>query len=228
MGIDAPIDIALDEESGVVGSPVAPSPSQALSDKLWIGFKGGLNGALRVVLNPRLFVFTDHPSGQKVVVIRVEDEIAPFFVAKSIKIFLLLQNLTPDSIGATGHAGSSTIKVVRGRDLEVAALDVALAEPVPAAGDNVGITITGDTLKDTHGAHVLILKRSKKPWKNSERPGNIIIDQDGDRGGDTWDGLLHLKTFVGDFSVTNFDPRVVDGMGEPLKGMELGRGGDKD
>lgn len=105
----SPINIALNEESGVVGSPITTGPSQTLSQELRVGLEGSLEHALLVILNVRLPVVIDQPPRDEVVIIGIEVEFAPFLVADAIKEERISEDAGTKSVGAAGHAGRSTI-----------------------------------------------------------------------------------------------------------------------
>lgn len=58
-------------QAGVVGPPIAARPSQALRYKVPADFEGSFDGAVSMHLNRNVPAILDQPSGEKIVVIRV-------------------------------------------------------------------------------------------------------------------------------------------------------------
>lgn len=69
--------VSLPDQARPVASPVAAGPSRALVEELETVLEGSLDLALALVLDPRLPLVAYQPTSHKVVVIRVQDVVAP-------------------------------------------------------------------------------------------------------------------------------------------------------
>lgn len=94
-GPNLPPDVPLPDEASPIASPVAPRPSGALVKELVAVFEGGLELALRTVLNPSLPLMADEPARDKVVVVGVQNPASPFFILESMHKIRTRQNLRP-------------------------------------------------------------------------------------------------------------------------------------
>lgn len=70
------------------------------------------------------------PTRHEVVVISIQDVISPSLRFESLEELSASEDLGSVSSGTTGHARGSTVDIVSGRNLEVAAFDVRGAEPI--------------------------------------------------------------------------------------------------
>jgi hypothetical protein len=67
----------------------------------------------------------DKPSGQEIVIVRVQVIFPPSFPAKTVQKPWIDENLRPNGICPARHAGSPSVKIVRSRDLKIASMDIA-------------------------------------------------------------------------------------------------------
>lgn len=92
-------DISLAHQARPVTSPVAACPSGTLIEKLDPIFKGSLNFALVLVLNPGLPLMADQPSSNKVVIVGIQNPLSPLLVLKAMKKVVAGKDL--GSVGAS-------------------------------------------------------------------------------------------------------------------------------
>lgn len=86
-------DISLRSQAGPVAPPVASGPTRALVKELVAVLQSRLDFAFLVVLDPRLPLVTDQPSGNKVVVVGVQNPLPPFLVLESLEELVAGQDL---------------------------------------------------------------------------------------------------------------------------------------
>ena len=97
-------DMSLRAQAGVIGPPVAPSPTRTLVQELDIILQRGFELTFLVVLDPSLPLMGHEPAGDKVIVVRIELELGPSLSLKTVKEQGTLQDLGPEGARASGHA----------------------------------------------------------------------------------------------------------------------------
>lgn len=64
--------MALGKHAGQIASPIASRPSSALLEEFRVVLKSGLDFDFWMILNISLPAVRDHPTGDKVIIIRIE------------------------------------------------------------------------------------------------------------------------------------------------------------
>lgn len=178
-----------------------------------------------LVLNPGLPLVADQPASDEVVIVSVEDVLAPLLSLEALEEVVAGENLGSVSAGASRHAGSAAVDVVGGGDLEVATLNVGRTKPVE---DTSGPVALPDALNSLAGADTTdlgVLEGSENPGHEGRGPGNIVVGHDGDLGGNLGKSLADLETLVRDRSGEDLDIGVRKAASELLEsGVLLNRG----
>ena len=199
--------MSLRNETGVIASPVAASPSRTLIQELDVVLESRLNLALHVVLDPSLPSIGDQPTRNKVVIISVELEFAPTLRLESIQEQWALQDLGSEGTRTTRHAGGSTIESMCCRDLKVASLNVSCTEPVVQDIADWAISDSLNSLTRANASHLSIFKGGKEPGQNGSWPRDIVVCHDDDGGFHLWDGLADLDSLVCNGDLESSDVR---------------------
>lgn len=214
-------DVPLAREAGPVAAPVAARPPRALVEELGAVFQRRLELAFALVLNPRLPLMADEPPRHKVVVVGVENPLAPFLVFEPVEEVVALQNLRSIGACATRHAGCATVHVVRGRNLKVAPLNVSRAEPVPHPVSQRRIPFAPNALVRADTTHLGILKGGEEPGHERRGPGDVVVGHDGNGSLDLRQGLAHLQALVGNGSVEDADGGISKSSNQLVQGLSL-------
>lgn len=78
-------NVALGNQAGPVAPPVAASPARALVKEFVAVFQRGFDFALVLILDPGFPLVADQPTGDKIVVVSIQDPLSPFLILKSVK-----------------------------------------------------------------------------------------------------------------------------------------------
>ena len=233
-GADARKHMSLVHQTSPVAPPIASGPPRALVEELGAGFERRLNLAFGVVLHPRLPLVGDQPPRHVIVVVGVEDVLAPFLILETVEEIVALENLGAVRASATRHARGSAIDVVGSRDLKVAPLNVGCAEPVVDAGHQVAVH-TLHALAGSDASHPLvILKRRQDPGHERRRPLYVVVGHDRDCCLDVISvkGLADLEALVRLVDVQHFDLGLLGThskrLGHLLEGLVLVPSGHED
>lgn len=233
-GADARQHMSLVHQTGPIAPPIASGPPRALVEEFGAGLERRLNLAFRVVLHPRLPLVGDQPPRHVVVVVGVEDVLAPFLVLEAVEEIVALENLGAVRASATRHARGSAVDVVGGRDLKVAPLNVGCAEPIVDAGHKVAVH-TLHALAGPDTSHPLvILKRRKDPGHERRRPLDVVVGHDRNCCLDviSVEGLADLEALVRLVDVQHFDLGLLGArskrLGHLFEGLVLVPGGHED
>lgn len=175
-------NVSLTDKTGPVAAPVAASPARALVEELGAVLQSGLKLALLLVLDPCLPLMADEPASDKVVVVGVEDVLAPLLGLEALKEVVAGQNLRSVGTSSARHAGCTAIEVVRGRDLEVASLNVSSTEPVEDASGQRAIPDALNSLAGADATNLGVFEGSEDPGHHGRRPGDIVVGHDGELG----------------------------------------------
>lgn len=207
-------NVLLVEHTGQITAPVASRPPSTLLQELGVVFQGGLNFGFRVVLHEGLPAVRHHPTGNKVVIVRIQLVFAkpPFLVGERVGEHLILKDLGAICNTASGHARKATIHVRRSCTFKVASLQVQSSQEIVNAlrerrGSCPAQSLTGD-----HTTVSLVLfKRSQNPRHSSTWPADIVIRKHGDRRANFWNGPSHLTPLVGVGDCKETDSRLGGG-----------------
>lgn len=222
-----PYDMSLGEQTGIVTSPIAASPPQALVEKQAAVFKSGLYLTFHVILDPSLPVIGHKPSGNEVVIVSIELIATPGFSLESVEEKWALQDLPAKRTGTTRHARGTAVDAMRGRYFEVPPLDIGCAKPVIDTGRKGSGADPLDSLARANGSDLFVFKGSQEPWKDSPRPCDIIICHDDDLGPDLWNSLAYLNTLVGNWGVHDLNVGCFQRLDERRQPLDFVRGSDK-
>lgn len=220
-------DVSLLDKAGPVAAPIAASPAGALVQELGAVLESGLKLTLALVLDPGLPLVADEPAGDEVVVVSVQDVLAPLLSLEALEEVVAGEDLGTVGAGSARHAGSAAIDIVGGGDLEVATLNVSSAEPVVDASGPVTLPDALNSLAGADTTDLGVLEGSENPGHQSRRPGDIVVSHDGDLGGYLGKSLADLEALVGDGSRVDLDIGVRKAASKLLKSSVLLGGGDK-
>lgn len=220
--------MSLANQASPVAAPVAASPTSALIQEFVTILESSLNLTFVVVLNPSLPLVANQPAGDKVVVVSIQDPLPPFLVSKPVKEIVALQNLRSVGASAARHARCTAVHVVSGRDLEVSALDVGSAQPVPQTVSQGLIPVAADSLAGADTPNLGIFKGSENPWHEGGRPSDIVVSHDGDSCSNLGECLADLKSLVGNGGIKDSDGGVVEGLDELIERLAFVMRGDED
>lgn len=205
------------DKAGPVAAPVAASPPGALVEELGAVLKGSLQLALALVLNPSLPLVADEPASDKVVVVGVEDVLAPLLGLEALKKIVARENFGPVGTGSARHARGTSIDVVGSGDLKVASLNVSCSQPVEDAGGPRTIPDALNSLASTDTTDLRVFEGSQNPRHEGGGPGYVVIGHDGDLGGDLGQGFTDLQTLVRDWGRVDLDIGVRKAVGKLLQ-----------
>lgn len=184
--------MAFNKHAGEVAAPVATNPSKALAQIFRAVLKGSLNLRLLVVLHADFPIVCVKPPGDEVVVVGVELAGSPLFVSKSIGKIFVLQDAAAISRTASRQAWQATVDVQTGRAVKVSAFEVGGAQEVPDANSLASLK----SLRCADTAHLGVFEWCQHPLQHFLGPDDIVVDEDGEFGGDFRDGSAHLPTLV--------------------------------
>lgn len=220
--------MSLNHQAGPVAPPVASCPPGALVQELHSVLQGGLELTLPLVLDPGLPLAADQPPSHKVIVVGVENVVAPLLTLETIKELSALQDFRPVSPRASGHARCASIHVVGSGNLEVAALDIGSSQPVENPCLQIGVPFPAHTLARAHTANLGILERCQEPGHQRVGPLDVVVCHDSNTGPDVWQRRADLQTLVCNLREQNPDSWVVERICQLFQGIMLGGGCDED
>ena len=191
-----------------------------------VGFHGGEQFGFFADLNVGVPSVADHPSGQELVVTRVQVILAhPEIMGESVDKFRILEDDRSVSSSSSRKTRNSSIDMRRTRNLNIpdgqpeSGQDLPHRHPIPTRLD---------PLTRPHPAYLLILETREDVGKQRRRPNRIIISKDDDIRGSMPDSVDHLKTLVGERDGENSDLVRIDRVGKFLQGTLHGLFSDDD
>jgi len=168
----------------------------------------------------------DHPSGQELVVTRVQVILAhPEIMGESVDKLGVLEDDGPISSRSSGQTRDPSVDMSRTRDFYIpdgqpeGGQDLPHRHPIPTRLD---------PLTRPHPAYLLILETREDVGKQRRRPNRIIIRKDDDIRRRMPDPVDHLKTLVGERDGEDSDLVRIDRVGEFLQGSLHGLFSDDD
>lgn len=184
--------MTLNKHASEIAAPIAANPSKTLAQILGTVFKRGLNFSFLVILHSDFPIVCVKPARDKVIVVGVELASPPLFVGKSVGESFVLQDATAVSGAASRQAGKTPIDVQTCGAVEVSAFEVCGTQEIPDADTLSSL----QSLRGANTAHLGVLKGCQHPLQNLGWPDDIVVDEDGDFGGDFGNGSAHLSTLV--------------------------------
>lgn len=125
-------NMAFIEHTCDIASPVAARPAQTLLQKFRIIFQSGLYLGLFVILVPDLLIMRNKPSGNEIVVVRVElIATKPFLVGKSVDECFISDDVGSICHGSAGETGQATIHVHASGTIKVSPLEIECTKEAP-------------------------------------------------------------------------------------------------
>ena len=219
-------NMTLGDQTPEIAPDRIPGPSEDLLQeppvRLHRGQEFGLFADLHVSVPP----VADHPSGEKLVVPRVQVILAhPKVVRETVDEFGVLENDGTVGSRPSGQTRNSTIDMGRARDFNVpdrqseSGQDFPNGHPFPARLDPL-------TRPDT--TDLLILETSEGVGQERGRPDGIVIGKDDNVGRRVPDPVHHLETLVRQRDGQHADLVRVHRVGQLLKRALHGLLGDDD
>src|SRR5688572_29681246 len=86
-------NVSLSDQASPIASPVTSCPTRALVQEFVAVLQSRLNLTLSLVLNPGLPLMADQPTGNKVVVVGIQDPLSPFLVLESLEKVVASKNI---------------------------------------------------------------------------------------------------------------------------------------
>lgn len=206
-------DVTLCYQASPVASPVASCPTRTLVEKLGAILESGFDLAFSLILDPGLPLLADEPSGDEVVVVGIEDPLSPLLILEARKELMAHQDFRPIGASASRHARSTAVNVVRGRDLEVAALNVGCSEPIPGSSGPRSLELALDSLAGSNTTNLVVFEGGQDPGNESGWPRHIVIRHDGDSGRYLRESFTDLNALVGNGGIQNTNVGVAQRVG---------------
>ena len=154
----------------------------------------------------------DKPTRDKVIVISIELVLAPALGLEAFEEERALQDSGPECTGTPGHAGCSAIDSMGRRYLEIAAFNVAGAQPIVQSFADLAISYTLHTLICTDCTNFRVLEWCQNPRHDSSWPRDIIISHYDERCFHMRDCLANLDAFVGNRYMKSSDVGCLEGL----------------
>lgn len=204
------------KHAGQVTAPVASRPSCTLFQELRVVFQRSLDLGFRVVLHEGFPAMRHHPTGNEVVIVRIQLVFAepPFLIGEGIGEHFILENLGAICDTASRHARQAAIHVRRSCTLKISALQVQGTQEIVDALGERWRSSTAQTLTGHHTTVPLVLlEGSQNPRHGSTRPAHVVIRKDCNGRADFWDGPSHLTALIGVSNGEQTNPRLGRGHG---------------
>ena len=219
-------DVPLREDGPKVGSPRVSRPPEDLLDEppVWLHRREELG--LLAALDVRVPPVRDHPSGEELVVPRVEVVLSePEVVGEAVEELGVLEDDGTVRGGSTGEAGDTAVDVGRGGDFDVSDRETEGGEDLP---DGHLVPDGLDTLRGPDSADLLVLEAGEHRGQEGGRPDCVVVRKDDDVCRCVSYTVTHLESLVGEGDGEDADPLRVDGVGELLERAEHALLGDDD
>lgn len=225
IGVFMP-DVSLGDQTPEITPDRVPRPTEDLLEEPPVRFHGGQEFGLFTHLHVGVPSVADHPTGQELVVARVEMIFPhPEIMGKAVDEFGVLEDDGPVSGGPPGQARDPTIDMRRARDFNVPDRQPERGEDFP---DGHPRSTGLDALTRPDASDLLILEASEDVGQQGGRPDGIVIGKDDDVGRTVSDPVHHLQTFIGERDGQDADLVGVHRVGQFLKRALHGLLGDND
>jgi hypothetical protein len=219
-------DVPFRNQASEIAPHGVPGPSKDLLEEPPVRFHRGQQLGLFADLDVGVPSVADHPSGQELVVTRVQVIFAhPEIVGKAVNKFGILEDDGTVRGGPSGQARDTTVDMGRARNLDI-------PDRQPERGQNFPhghpLAAWFDPLTRPDTSNLLILETSEHVGQQGRRPDGIVIGKDDDIRGSMPDPVNHLQSLVGQRDGQDSDLVRVDRVGELLQGPLHGLFGDDD
>jgi hypothetical protein len=219
-------DVPFRNQASEIAPHGVPGPSKDLLEEPPVRFHRGQQLGLFADLDVGVPSVADHPSGQELVVTRVQVIFAhPEIVGKAVNKFGILEDDGTVRGGPSGQARDTTVDMGRARNLDIPDRQPERGQNFPH-GHPLAAWLDPLTRPDT--SNLLILETSEHVGQQGRRPDGIVIGKDDDIRGSMPDPVNHLQSLVGQRDGQDSDLVRVDRVGELLQGPLHGLFGDDD
>ena len=107
----SPPVVSLNKHAGEITSPITTDPAETLAQIFGTVFQSRLDFSLFVILHSDLPVVSIQPSGDKVIVVSIQDPLSPLFGLEAFEEIMALEDFRSVRPSAARHAGSAAVHV---------------------------------------------------------------------------------------------------------------------